>query len=56
MNTEVTIKSTDVLETIKLIDEYLKQGGIGFDHDALERVAEALNEADHIVITPDTEG
>jgi hypothetical protein len=52
MKTEVTIQSADALEALKLINEYLRHGGIGFDHDALERVAEALNEADRIVIIP----
>jgi hypothetical protein len=52
MKTEVTIQNKDALEALKLINEYLLQGGIGFDHDALERFAEALSEADSFVIVP----
>jgi hypothetical protein len=52
MKTEVTIQNKDALEALKLINEYLMQGGIGFDHDALERFAEALSEANRIVVAP----
>ena len=56
MKTEITITSADAFEAIKLIQEYLYKGGTGFDGDALERVLDALGEADRIVIIPETEG
>jgi hypothetical protein len=52
MKTEITIKSADALEALKLIWQYQREGGSGFDLGALERVADALNEADRIVIIP----
>lgn len=50
MKEEYAITSKDAYETIKLINEYLMQGGTGFDDEALERVAEALSWANRIVI------
>lgn len=53
MQTEITITSADAVEGIRLIQEYLHKGGVGFDAGALERLLEALQEADRIVITPE---
>ena len=53
MQTEMTITSADARAVIGLIAEYLTQGGIGFDADALDRVAAALSEADRVVIIPE---
>jgi hypothetical protein len=50
MNTESTISLKDTLEVIKLIREYLNKGGSGLSNEALERVLEALEWSDRIVI------
>ena len=50
MKEEYAITSKDALEAINLINEYLLEGGTGFDNDALERVVEALAWADRIRI------
>lgn len=52
MNYEVTISADDAIVALRLIDEYLHQGGTGFDAAALKRVADALGSADRIVIQP----
>ena len=51
MQTEITITSADAVEAMRLIQEYLYKGGTGFDAEALERVLEALGEADRITIS-----
>jgi hypothetical protein len=53
MKTEIIISSHDATQAMRLIWEYLEQGGTGFDADALARVSEALSEADRIVIETD---
>lgn len=53
MKTQTSITPADAIEARKLLQEYLVQGGHGFDHAALERVADALGEADRIVIEDD---
>jgi hypothetical protein len=55
MKEEWAITSKDALEAIKLINEYLTQGGTGFDDDALGRVAEALAWADRVRIVKSEE-
>lgn len=50
MNTEITISVEAAVEAKRLIQEYLFQGGAGFDADLLEQVLDALDEADRIVI------
>lgn len=40
---------------MKLIEEYLRQNGDGFNAAALERVYDALSEADRIVIAASPE-
>jgi len=51
MQCEATITSEDATEVIRLIEEYLCQGGTGFDDNKLTRVLDALSWADRIVIT-----
>ena len=50
MKTEVTISGHAAIETIRLIEEYLQQGGTGRDENALLETLQALEEADRIVI------
>jgi hypothetical protein len=50
MKEEWAITREEAGEVILLINEYLFQGGTGFDDDMLERVAEALGWADRIRI------
>jgi hypothetical protein len=50
MNTEITISAADAGEALRLIQEYLFEGGTGFSAEALERAADALGNADRIVI------
>lgn len=40
----ITMKLPEAMEVLRLIQEYLFQGGTGFDDEALERVAAALIE------------
>jgi len=51
MQTELTLSSSDALEAMKLISEYLRKGGTGFDDEALARVYDALIQADKIIIS-----
>ena len=53
MNLEITITSADAFEAMKLIQDYLQEGGTIYDKEALERVEQALSKADRIVITPE---
>ena len=50
MKTEATISGHAAIETIRLIKEYLQQGGTGRDENALLETLQALEEADRIVI------
>jgi UDP-N-acetylmuramyl tripeptide synthase len=50
MQIEVTITDDDAKEAMKLIQEYLYKGGEGLNYEALERVLQALGEADRIII------
>jgi hypothetical protein len=50
MKEEFSITREEAGEVIRLINEYLFNGGTGFDDDRLERVAEALSWADRIRI------
>ncbi len=50
MKTEATISGHAAIETIRLIEEYLQQGGTGRDETALLEALQALEEADRIVI------
>lgn len=50
--TEITITSDDALTALDFIAGYLKDYSEQFDaRDALEKLCEALSEADRIVIT-----
>lgn len=51
MKLQTRITTADAIEARRLIQEYLHKGGTGFDADALERMADALGEADRIVIS-----
>lgn len=53
MNNEMTVSVADVEHVMNLIREYLYKGGTGLDSDALERMLEALGEADQITIVED---
>ena len=55
MKEEYSITREEAGEVILLINEYLTQGGTGFDDDRLERVAEALGWADRIRIVASEE-
>lgn len=55
MKEEYSITREEAGEVIGLINEYLTQGGTGFDDDRLERVAEALGWADRIRIVASEE-
>ena len=50
MKTEIEVSNLAAVETIKLIEEYTSQGGVGFDDDALMEMYRALGNADRIVI------
>jgi hypothetical protein len=50
MKTEYKLTAYDANQALALINEYLTQGGVGFDDEALERVAVALGFGDRIVI------
>ena len=56
MQTEITITNAAAIEAKRLIEEYMFQGGSGFNVDLLEQVLDALGEADRIVIVPNGEG
>lgn len=56
MKTEYEITEYDASQTLALINEYLTQGGVGFDAEALDRVAEALALGGPIVIIPNKGG
>lgn len=51
--TECTISGKAAIEVIRLIDEYLFQGGDGRDEELLVEAREALEMADRIVIQGD---
>ena len=53
--TEIEISSADAFETMKLIGEYLDSNRRDLNFDALERVYDALSEADRIVIVASPE-
>lgn len=55
MKDEFSITREDAREVNGLIWEYLRDGGTGFDHKMLERVAEALMWADRIRIVANEE-
>jgi len=55
MKEEYSITREEAGEVIGLINEYLTQGGTGFDTDKIERVAEALAWADRIRIVASEE-
>lgn len=50
MNTEITISRKAADNLVWLIEEYLTQGGTGFDADALAEALDAICNADRIVI------
>lgn len=50
MITEIEITAAAAIEAKRLIQEYLFQGGNGFNDELLEQVLTALDEADRIVI------
>jgi hypothetical protein len=52
--THYTISSSDADVVIGLINEYLCEGGAGFDDEALARVLQALCCAKTITINSDT--
>jgi len=53
MQEEATISNAEAVEVMRLIKEYLYQGGTGFNADKLERVLYVLEWADRIVIEPE---
>ena len=53
MNTLATISHHAAVEVIRLIEEYLYQGGTGRDEHALIEALHALEEADAIEIAPE---
>jgi len=50
MKIEIELSSYDVTETMKLIREYINNPTSDIDIESLNRVDEALGEADRIVI------
>ena len=50
MNTEITISRAAADNLAGLIEEYLTQGGTGFDADALAEALDAICNADCILI------
>ena len=50
MNTEIKISRRAAEEICALIEEYLHEGGSGFDNLLLEEALTALGEADRIVV------
>ena len=50
MTTEITISRKAADNLAWLIEEYLTQGGTGFDADALAEALDAICNADYIVI------
>lgn len=50
MHTEFEISSESAIEVIRLIEEYLFQGGTGRNEEILLECLAALQEADRIVI------
>ena len=50
MKSETTISLLAAIEVIKLIEEYLTQGGTGFDAELLTEALEGLRWGDRIVI------
>lgn len=55
--TEITLTSDDALTALDFIAEYLKDFPEPFDaRDALEKLCEALSEADRIVIMSNEQG
>lgn len=53
MNKLATISHHAAVEVIRLIEEYLYQGGTGRDEHALIEALHALEEADAIEIAPE---
>jgi hypothetical protein len=49
---EAKVTTSEAVEVIRLIYEYLNKGGTGFDAEKLENFLDAILEADRIVITP----
>jgi len=50
VDTEITISPAIATEGIRLIEEYLYNGGSGFDHEKLESLMDAIQHADRIVV------
>ena len=51
MTSTIAIPDDVAVATINLINEYLFQGGQGHDADLLERMRDALQEADLIILS-----
>lgn len=56
MHTEIEISSVVAVAAIRLIDEYLTQGGTGHNEELLLQALHALSDADRIVISTTQEG
>jgi hypothetical protein len=55
MTNTIAISDDVAIATINLINEYLFKGGQGHDADLLERMRDALQEADLITLSDATE-
>ena len=55
MKTDATISNAAAVEVIRLIEEYLHQGGTGRDETLLVEALRALEDADHITIEEEAE-